>query len=165
MLVGIVVVVFCLNWNFCLKWNGKNSHKFSPEKIVWLVLPNGDFTLFATQHSYQKLCLPVAYICDCFSTCMGFMQLTLDRQLVQHAYNFIAFPYQIEAILRFLVCLDSGSNLQTCFEDQRRILKGGCENPVFQRRCLFPQISWTTKINFNLTFSWLTDNMGTVEWN
>jgi hypothetical protein len=46
------------------------------------------------------------------------MQLTLDRQLVQHAYNFIAFPYQIEAIFRFLECLDSGSNLQTCFEDQ-----------------------------------------------
>jgi len=69
------------------------------------------------------------------------------------------------SVFRNLECLDSGSNLQTRLEDQWRVLKGGCENPVFQRRCLFPQISWTTKINFNLTFSWLTDNMGTVEWN
>jgi hypothetical protein len=96
-------LLFELKFLFEVEWQ-KHTHKFSPEKSVGLVLPNGDFTLFATQHSYQKLCLPVDHFCHCFSTCMGFMQLTLDRQLVQHAYNFIAFPYQIGAIFRFLEC-------------------------------------------------------------
>lgn len=129
---------WCLleQWFLSSVWSGmaKNHEKYSPEKSVRVVLPKGDFTLLATQHSYQKLCLPVAHFFNYFQTCMCFMQLRLDRQLVKCAYNFIAFAYQIWMISRFLECLDSSSNLQIPFEDQRRVLKGACENPVSQRR-------------------------------
>ena len=46
-----------------------------------------------------------SHICDCLQTMCPFTCTcvhNLNRRLVQDAYNFIAFPYQIEAILRFL---------------------------------------------------------------